>query len=478
VRKTSILIALACSVFWGCGGGDEDGKGSPGGAGGTAGGGGTGAVDGGSDPLVLVPPVALAANPQTDCPPAFQTAPADGQHDGFEVAGQSRGFYLEQPDASKYAGPRPLMVAFNGTGESGKTIYDRAQLGDFVARGFIVLAPDSIGNGTLWPVWDGLRQPSEESLENKDLEYFDSLVQCIAAHHSIDQKRIYVSGHSAGGIFTNRVLRARSALLAGGIPASGVFDYTAPDPAPELDAMAVLVTWGGDNDAYSGGTGGVTVPEFNFVEQATLASAYYEKSPKVDQVYCRGKNLGHAWLDAANDWMIDYLLGHPKGLAKSSPWKFAAPAASANFTCGEAAAEFTSSVVVNCGTSQTPSCHSLCQLVGDCAVENATVAPILGPQLEAIGFSGTDHTDCGGCLTQCDADAQTGGATDSAVLSCFDTESQSAACGAGIPGVMPFVDAANKCCKDQTSSAVCKRLCGTIKTNSAASALFPTCNAF
>lgn len=74
-------------------------------------------------------------------------------------------------------------------------------------------------------------------------------MKCIAAHHPVDAKRIYVSGHSAGGIFTNRVLRARSSLVAGGIPASGIFDLTAPSPAPAIDGVAGAGHLGGDNDA-------------------------------------------------------------------------------------------------------------------------------------------------------------------------------------------------------------------------------------
>lgn len=456
------LLASAC-------GGDDSGGGS-GGSGGGGGGGNTGGMGGGSsDPLVLVPPVALAAS-AADCPAAFQSAPASGQHAGFDVGGQARSFYLDLPAAT---GPRPLMVAFNGTGETGKQIYDRADLQDFVAAGFIVLAPDSAGNGTLWPVWDGLRAPEDESLPNEDLKYFDQLVKCVAFHHPVDEKRIYVSGHSAGGIFTNRVLRERSSLLAGGIPASGIFDFTAPEPPPALDDVAVLVTWGGDNDAWSGSASGVTVPEFNFVEQAALASQYYEQ--KVEQAHCHGKNLGHAWLSKANAWMIDYLLFHPKGLAKGSPWKFAAPDPGANFECSESAATFTNPNEVSCGTTPTAKCQTYCQLIGDCAAENATVEPVLGPQLEALGFSGPKHTECGGCLTKCEADATAGGAADAGVLDCFAKQAAGAQCGGGIPGAMPFVDATNACCPGQSASKICGTLCTAVNSNGAASALFGGC---
>jgi poly(3-hydroxybutyrate) depolymerase len=463
---STIFFLLALG---GCGGSDQ--QSGAGGSGGAAGGGGSGSTD----PLVLVPPVALVADKAADCPGNFQATIAAGQSDGYDIAGQTRSFYLALPPDS-FGGPRPLMVVFNGTGETGKEIFDRTDMSDFVNAGFVVLAPDSIGNGTLWPVWDGLRLPEEESLENKDLEYFDSIVMCLAAHQSVDKFRIYVSGHSAGGIFTNRVLQSRSDLLAGGIPASGVFDYTAPDPAPALDSMAVVVTWGGDNDEWGGNSGGgVSVPKFNFVEQAALASQHYEAAPGLDQVYCRGNDVGHAWLSPANAWMIDYLLAHPKGLATSSSWQFVAPV-DPTFTCSPDAATFESAGSVSCGASATAGCQAYCQMLGDGAVENATIEPVLGPQLDILGFSGTGHLECGGCITKCEADATD--PSDTTTLGCFQTQSTTIQFGGGIPGAKPFIDTVNQCCEGQTSSGVCQTLCGAISQNSAAAALFPSCAAF
>lgn len=144
-------------------------------AAGSGGSGGAGGSGGGSnDPLVLVPPVALDAT-LADCPAAFQTAPESGQHSGFDVGGEPRSFFLQLSAAAadRVPVPRPLMVAFNGTGENGKAIYNRAKLQSFVDAGFIVVAPDSAGHGTIWPVWDGMREAKDESLPNKDLEYFD-----------------------------------------------------------------------------------------------------------------------------------------------------------------------------------------------------------------------------------------------------------------------------------------------------------------
>ncbi len=461
MRSALVLIAFSLVA---CGSDDS----SPGGSGGSA-----GSAGSSGDPYYDAVPAVRRSVDVSACPAAFQTPPPAGQNSGFDAAGQSRSFYLALPSAS---GPRPTLVLFNGTGESGIEIFNRTQAQDFVDAGFIVIAPDSAGNGTLWPVWDGLREPGHENDPNADLDYFDKLLDCVAAHYEVDEKRIYVGGHSAGGIFTNAVLQRRSQLLAGGIPASSVFELTSPSPKSALDAMAVVVTWGGDNDAWGGGTGGTSVPEFNFVEQASIASADYEAEGAVEQAWCRGDNLGHAWLPA-NAWFIDFLLGHPKGLATDSPWQ-ASSTSGTGYSCGFDVVPPPTGNTVTCSTSTTSGCQSYCQFLGDCAVENATIEPVLGPQLDALGFTGTDHVECGGCVTQCEADALAGSSADPTVLGCFDTAFGSAQCGAGISGAQPLIDAANSCCKDQTSSSICTRLCKTINTNGPASALFSSCAAF
>lgn len=423
-----------------------------------------------------VPAVALEADPAVDCPGAFKSkAPKAGLNQRFEVAGQQREFVLLLPDDTST--PRPLFVAFNGTGEDGESFSERAALEDFAARGFVVLAPSSAGNGANWPVWDSLRQPGKENEPNKDLDFFDALVKCTAGHVPIDQNRIYAGGHSAGGIFTNHLLQRRSKLLAGGIPASGVFSLTSPDPVETLDPLFVIVTWGGDNDRYSGTAAGVSVGGFNFVTEASLASKFYDAQENVGEVNCRGNNLGHVWLSGLNDWFVDQLLAHPKGLAgKGSADLAPAVPSNAKAKCTDTPYEGPSTVEVECGESTRAGCTATCQLFGDCAVENGTVGPVLKPQLAGIGFSGANNENCGGCVSKCEEVATT--EADAEVLSCLEDAQASAKCEQGINGAYPLIEAVNTCCKDKLGSEYCKAVCAEIAKNSSAATFFSSCYAF
>src|SRR5699024_2333259 len=143
------------------------------------------------------------------------------------------------------------------------------------------------------------------------------------------------------------VLQRRSEMLAGGIPASGVFSLTSPDPAVKLDPFFVVVTWGGDNDQYSGNAGGVSVGGFNFVSEASLASKFYDAQESVAEVNCRGENVGHAWLSSLNDWFVDQLLAHPKGLPGKGSAELVPPLpAGAKARCNDAPYEAPATVEV------------------------------------------------------------------------------------------------------------------------------------
>jgi poly(3-hydroxybutyrate) depolymerase len=407
-----------------------------------------------------------AATARTTCP-----AMTAGRHEGFQVSSLTRSFEVLLPPAS-FTGPRPLLMAYHGTGESGAGFIARAQLQDFANRGFVVVAPDAANIGSFWPVWDSMRLPSAGASDNADDDLFDALVGCASSGLSIDDKRIFVAGHSAGGIATNHFLRSRSNVLAGGIPASGVFDLTEPGAGatPPSD-MFIIVTWGGDNDQYSGSTPtGVHVPSINFVEQASLASEFYAAQPTIDQVRCRGNDIGHQWLLSLNDWYIDLLLAHPKGTAPTHtiPVPTGAPV-----VCSTDAYQVPPLPPITCPATPRAGCEQTCQLMADCAADNRTVGPALGDGLAALGFSGDS---CGGCVQRCEL----GGTTqdDADVLSCISDWSQGTTCSGGIEGAFPMFLIMNQCCSNKTGSNLCKGLCQSIGKAPSAAAFFPVCQSF
>ncbi|MBX3232039.1 MAG: prolyl oligopeptidase family serine peptidase [Labilithrix sp.] len=405
---------------------------------------------------------AAVTEPVSICP-----APRAGSNTGYQAGGQTRSFELLLPPPS-FTGPRPLLIAFHGTGETGRSFVHRARLAEWAARGVIVVAPDAVGNGSVWPVWDGMHLPGAPALPNADLALVDSLRACVGAHFSVDAARVYAGGHSAGGIFTNHVLRMRSDVFAGGVVASGVFDFTEPVARSALGAMTVIVTWGGDNDGFGGWdpVTGVGASGFTFVEQAAMASQYFAREPNVAQAWCRGDDLGHVWLPM-NGWLMDVLLARPKGT--SSALALPPVPASAGSTCASSAFALPAPVATTCAPVAQAGCKEMCQLFADCAVANKSVGTALAGELDAIGLA---PGSCGGCTARCDAHATT--PDDDAVLACFAARSKATTCGPGLAGGLPVFDDFAACCNPHPGSQVCADLCATFG-DSTLSAFVPIC---
>ncbi len=427
------------------------------------------------DPLTVVPPEKLDKDAATECPGAYATlAPAAGLNSGYTVAEQEREFFLTLPDG--FEGPRPMLIAFNGTGGDGKDFTETAELQDFADAGFIVVAPSSNENGTIWPVWDGMRLDSEQSLPNPDLDLFDSLVGCIAGHFEVDAKRIYITGHSAGGIMTNYVLKRRSELLAGGIPASGMHDNTLAENQGPLDSMVVIVTWGGLEDQWSGDAEDSTVNEIDFVSQSALSTKYYYDEAKVTMIGA-SQEKGHKFLFELNSWFIETLLSIPKGY--DVPESYTPPAFPEDVIAQMYTEPYEAPVTINvtCEEGTVTGCMDLCQFMGDCVVSNNTLRGPMEAQLADYGFTSDNWEECSACVSTCDT---AGAPTEEAdILTCLSTAGENSdQCTQGISGGGPFIDGVNTCCKDKTESTVCKMLCESILENTLALGFFPTCNAF
>ncbi|MCB0960325.1 MAG: hypothetical protein KDB04_12510, partial [Acidimicrobiales bacterium] len=199
-----------------------------------------------SEPGALEP-----AGDLDDCPDGFRDGPlVAGRHEGFASGGQQRAFHLLVPDDAPTE-PGPLFVSLTGTVQEEEAFLEQSGLDQLPAAGWTVLAPVRNDNGLVWGPWDAMRTPDMTG-PNPDEQLVVDLVACTAAHLPIDPDRIFVGGISIGGTFANHLLRRHSDLFAGGIVGSGNLILTEPaDPEP-LDAMTVVVAWGGDGDQWTG----------------------------------------------------------------------------------------------------------------------------------------------------------------------------------------------------------------------------------
>ncbi len=416
-----------------------------------------------SDPIefayYMVPATSMDTDKATACPANFQDMTlATGQWTDFNSADQIRSFYIALPDPA-FTGARPLFIGYHGTNGTGLGKFESAEWSDFVAKGMIVLAPDGNENGTVWPVWDAMRTFAQMDLPNADETYIQELLDCVAAHLDIDVHRIYMGGHSAGGIMTNYMLQRHSDWSAGGIVASGIFALTTPEPVIPLEPMTVVVTWGGDNDSWAGQAGEGPTTSVDFPLESSIASQYFETSPGVNQAHCYGHELGHAWVNPVNNWMIDFLMAHPNGLAENERWEFSDVPAGMAGTCSTEAAYVEQEINIDCEINNHANCTDYCQFLADCVGENGTVRPVMLGPLVAWGFSASNVEDCSGCVELCEQTLSASPDIDEPILQCFVDEHANAQCGQGVPGAMPYINTTNVCCVGQENSPLCSLIC-------------------
>lgn len=143
-----------------------------------------------------------------------QSTIASGQARSIIVGGQERTFLLYVPAAYDPRTPVPLVLVFHGGRGTGEKMAEQTQfhrLGG--SKGFIVVYPDGYNNG--WA--DGRGTTKAERAGINDVVFVKALIDRLTKELSIDETRIYATGVSNGGIFSNRLgceLAERFAAIA------------------------------------------------------------------------------------------------------------------------------------------------------------------------------------------------------------------------------------------------------------------------
>jgi len=160
----------------------------------------------------IEPPV--TTTPPSGSPGCSQSAtPVTGPRT-LDVEGQARTFVLDVP--ADYDGTRalPIVFGFHGATTSGEFFRSRFYGNLLSAMGdeAIVVHPDALGDPTQWG--------------NGDVPFFDALLAALEAELCIDEERVFATGHSSGGFFTNTLGCQRGDVLRAIAPVSGGGPFT------------------------------------------------------------------------------------------------------------------------------------------------------------------------------------------------------------------------------------------------------------
>lgn len=153
----------------------------------------------------------------------------------IESGGRKRTYYLFAPAARKPSAP--LVVLFHGSGRDGLSLVERWK--DLAAsEGFVIAGPNSRDS-------KGWRTPDDGP------EFIRDLVEALRAQHSLDARRVYLFGHSAGAVFALHMALTQSEYFAAAAVHAGAWrapsEFDALERAKRKTSLAIIV---GDRDPH------------------------------------------------------------------------------------------------------------------------------------------------------------------------------------------------------------------------------------
>lgn len=134
----------------------------------------------------------------------------------------NRTFLVHVPPTLDPNTPAPILFAFHGFTMTGQIMHDLTAFTTVADReGFIAVFPDG-GGGAPWNVGTGICGVGAiVAGAEDDLGFLDKMVESVAADQCVDRERVFVTGFSMGGYFSNHVGCQKADSIRAIAPASG-----------------------------------------------------------------------------------------------------------------------------------------------------------------------------------------------------------------------------------------------------------------
>ena len=184
-------------------------------------------------------------------------------HTDERVSGFRRSFLVHVPTGYTADEPLPLVVVVHGAFSSAKKLERRSGFSDLADReGFVVLYPNGVGLFGLFRHWNGGHCCGKARRAGiDDVGFVMGLVDEVRAGLAIDPDRVYLVGHSNGGMLTHRIAATRGAELAAAAVVSGTIGgHPSPDEPewiipPPTHPVPMLIIHGADDPNIPFGAG-------------------------------------------------------------------------------------------------------------------------------------------------------------------------------------------------------------------------------
>jgi poly(3-hydroxybutyrate) depolymerase len=158
------------------------------------------------------------------------------QRESLTARGARRTYYLSVPDGASRETPAPLLLLFNGEGRNGTSLIDQWQ--DLAAKnGIILVAPDSSDSAQ----WDPRADPPN---------FVREIVEAVKTKYSVDPRRVYLFGNSAGGVYALYLSLTEPDYFAAAAVHGGALTEQDDHEMPVATRKIPLAIWIGTNDRH------------------------------------------------------------------------------------------------------------------------------------------------------------------------------------------------------------------------------------
>lgn len=227
----------------------------------------------------------------------------------IEVEGTTRRYHVVVGSGAEASGPAPLVLLWHGWGDRGSSFLRAPDLERLWPEAVAVAAeglprrfPGMGGSQAGWQI-----EPGE--LGDRDLAFFDALLEDVSQRYCVDRSRVTSAGFSNGGYFSNLLGCVRGTRLAAIAPVGG----GGPVGEPECgDAIPVLVQHGERDPVVAFASGrtsfeswarrnGCDAPEPDAASGCRAATGC-----SAETRLC-ATNAAHTWPPGTSERMVEFL---------------------------------------------------------------------------------------------------------------------------------------------------------------------------
>jgi polyhydroxybutyrate depolymerase len=246
----------------------------------------------------------------------------------IEHDGQSRRLIVTTPKTFNRQSASPILFCFHGAGGRANGISDRwSPQAD--KHGLIVISAEAIRPLAKWNFKDNFH-----AKEYDDVGFISKVVEILIKNKIADEKAVFATGHSSGGLFSYRLAKETD-LFAAVSPMSCGMAMDAHEPDKKTKPIPIIQVIGDKDKSYNGSTSPqITMysakerieiwrkfnqcgPDPVIVEEGDEIVVYTYASPSgLEVVLCKVKDQEHHirkdLRDRGDSIAIEFLLKHKR----------------------------------------------------------------------------------------------------------------------------------------------------------------------